>query len=74
MTLALGLAWVVTVGSLAGLLWWLTRLAQRRRRSRPGLTPMFPRIFRWIAISRWAGLLADDDLGFYSLNRVIALT
>ncbi len=60
MTLGLTLAWVITVGSLAGLLWWLTRLAQRRRHS-----TSYADVSANFSLDRYqpmAGLLADDDL------------
>ena len=62
MTLGLTLAWVITVGSLAGLLWWLTRLAQCRRHSKHDKD-----VSANFSLDRYqpmAGLLADDDLVF----------
>lgn len=64
MTLALGLAWIITVGSLAGLLWWLTRLAQRRRRSKAWTDTDVSADFSLDRYQPMAGLLADDDLKF----------
>ena len=64
MTLGLGLAWIITVGSLAGLLWWLTRLAQRRRHSRAWQGTDDSANFSLDRYRPMAGLLADDDLVF----------
>jgi hypothetical protein len=64
MTFGLVLAWVVTVGSLAGLLWWLTRLAQRRRHSTAWLEGDASANFSLDRYQPMAALLADDDLAF----------
>src|ERR1700722_19821683 len=64
MTLGLALAWVITVGSLAGLLWWLTRLAQRRRHSNAWPDADVSAIFSLDRYQAMSGLLADDDLVF----------
>jgi hypothetical protein len=64
MTFGLILAWVITVGSLAGLLWWLTRLAQRRRYSPAWLDGDASADFSLDRYQPMAGLLADDDLVF----------
>ena len=64
MTFGLILAWVITVGSLAGLLWWLTRLALRRRQEAAGLDGDASAMFSLDRYQPMAGLLADDDLVF----------
>jgi hypothetical protein len=64
MTFGLMLAWVITVGSLAGLLWWLTRLAQRKRHSTGRLDGDASANFSMDRYQPMAGLLADDDLVF----------
>lgn len=64
MTLGLVLAWVITVGSLAGLLWWLTRLAQRRRHLTAWLDGDASVNFSLDRYQPMAALLADDDLVF----------
>ncbi|MDP8989079.1 MAG: hypothetical protein M3N41_03235 [Acidobacteriota bacterium] len=64
MTLSLALAWVITVGSLAGLLWWLTRLAQRRRYLTAPLDADVGANFSLDRYRPMAGLLAKDDLAF----------
>ncbi len=64
MTFGLVLAWVITVGSLAGLLWWLTRLALRRRHSTARLDSDGSANFSLDRYRPMAGLLAEDDLVF----------
>lgn len=64
MTLGLGLAWIITVGSLAGLLWWLTRLAQRRRHSTSQPETDVSANFSLDRYQPMAGLLTNDDLAF----------
>jgi len=64
MTLGLVLAWVITVGSLVGLLWWLTRLGQRRRHSAAWPDGDASANFSLDRYQPMAVLLADDDLTF----------
>jgi hypothetical protein len=64
MTFDLVLAWVITVGSLAGLLWWLTRLAQRRRHSTAWPDSDTSANFSLDRFQPMAGLLDDADLVF----------
>src|SRR5579863_6766348 len=64
MTLGLVWAWVITVGSLAGLLWWLTRLALRRRHSTAWLEGDASANFSLDRYQPMARLLADEDLEF----------
>jgi hypothetical protein len=68
MTFGLILAWVITVGSLAGLLWWLTRLAQRRRHSTAWLDGDASADFSLDRYRPMAALLADDDLVFLQMQ------
>jgi hypothetical protein len=64
MTFGLVLAWVITVGSLAGLLWWLTRLALRRRHTAAWPDGDVSANFSLDLYQPMAGLLAEDDLVF----------
>ena len=64
MTFGLALAWVITVGSLAGLLWWLTRLAQRGRHSTAGCEGDASANFSLDPYQPMAALLAEEDLAF----------
>jgi hypothetical protein len=58
------LAWVITVGSLVGLLWWLTRVALRRRHATAWSDGDDSANFSLDRYQPMAGLLADDDLMF----------
>ena len=64
MTFSLVLGWVITVGSLAGLLWWVTRLALRRRHGTTWLDDDGADSFSLDRYQPMAGLLTDDDLVF----------
>jgi hypothetical protein len=64
MTLGLVFAWVITVGSLAGLLWWLTRLAQSRRHSPAWTGDDSSAHFSLDRYQPMVALFADDDLAF----------
>ncbi len=64
MTFGLVLAWVITVGSLVGLLWWLARLALGRRQVTAWLDDDACATFSLDRYQSMAGLLADDDLVF----------
>jgi uncharacterized membrane protein len=64
MTLGLVLAWVITVGSLAGLLWWVTRLARHRRHSTAWPDADVSANFSLDRYQPMAALLADEDLAF----------
>jgi hypothetical protein len=58
------LAWVITVGSLVGLLWWLTRLALRRRHTTAWIDGDPSANFSLDRYQPMAGLFAEDDLAF----------
>ena len=64
MTFGVMFAWVITVGSLAGLLWWLTRMALRRRHTAAwpdgDVSPNFS-LDRYQPMGR---LLDEEDLVF----------
>ena len=64
MTLSLVLGWVITVGSLVGLLWWATRLTLRRRGSTSWADSDASGGFSLDRYQPMAGLLADRDLAF----------
>ena len=64
MTFGLVLAWVSTIGSLVGLVWWLTRLALRRRHAAVWPDEDASAKFSLDRYQPMAGLLADDDLVF----------
>jgi len=64
MTFGLALAWAITVGSLAGLVWWVTRMALRRRHATAWPDGDASASFSLDRYQPMAGLLADDDLVF----------
>jgi hypothetical protein len=64
MTFAVILAWVITVGTLVGLLWWLTRLALRRRPATGWSDGDDSTEFSLDRYQPMAGLLAEEDLAF----------
>jgi hypothetical protein len=64
MTIGLAFAWVITLGSLAGLLWVLTRMALHRRRVASRQEEADSRGFSLDRYQPMARLLADDDLLF----------
>jgi hypothetical protein len=64
MTFGVVLAWAITVGSLVGLLWWLARMALRRRDATAWPEGVAPPTFSLDRYQPMAGLLADDDLEF----------
>jgi hypothetical protein len=64
MTFAVILAWVITVGTLVGLLWWLTRLALRRRPATVWPDGDASADFSLDRYQPMAGLFAEEDLAF----------
>jgi hypothetical protein len=64
MTFGLVLAWAITVGTLAGLLWWLTRMALRRRQATAWPAGDASADFSLDRYQAMAGLLSEDDLVF----------
>ena len=64
MTISLVLAWVVTVGSLAGLLWVLTRMISRRRRSSAEIESDDGADFSLDRYQPMGRLMAEEDLVF----------
>ena len=64
MTIGLVLAWVVTFGSLAGLIWVLTRMALRRRHVTSSWQDEDSGEFSLDRYQPMARLLAEDDLLF----------
>jgi hypothetical protein len=64
MTFGLVLAWAITIGTLAGLLWWLTRMALRRRQATAWPEGDASAHFSLDRYQAMAGLLSDDDLVF----------
>jgi hypothetical protein len=65
MNMSLTLAWTITLGSLAGLVWVLTRLILRRRQNTA--TPEGGAVRDGFSLARYQPmerLLADDDLAF----------
>jgi hypothetical protein len=62
--MTLVLAWVVTVGSLAGLLWVLTRMILRRRQSAAALDGDETAGFSLDRYQPMGRLMAEDDLVF----------
>ena len=69
MTFSLVLAWVITVGSLVGLLWWLTRLALRRRQPMAWVDSDASANFSLDRYQPMASLLAEEDLAFLKSQR-----
>jgi hypothetical protein len=62
--MSLTLAWVVTIGSLAGLIWVLTRMILRRRRSSATLDSDDAAGFSLDRYQPMARLMAEEDLVF----------
>ncbi len=62
--MSLMLAWIVTVGSLAGLLWVLTRMILRRRQSAPALDSDEAAGFSLDRYQPMGRLMAEEDLVF----------
>ena len=62
--MSLTLAWVVTIGSLAGLIWVLTRMILRRRRSSAALDSDDTAGFSLDRYQPMARLMAEEDLVF----------
>ena len=62
--MSLTLAWIVTVGSLTGLFWVLTRMMWRRRRSSATLASDEPAAFSLDRYQPMGRLMAEEDLVF----------
>ncbi len=62
--MTLVLAWVVTVGSLTGLIWVLTQMVLRRRRGAATLDSDEPADFSLDRYQPMGRLMAEEDLGF----------
>jgi hypothetical protein len=64
MTFSLVFGWIITVGSLAGLLWWVIRLVLRGRHATAWTDGDASADFSLDRYQAMAGLLSDDDLVF----------